>query len=115
MGKYFSKKYSSTNLFFYVLPVGAMGIFPFVNFRDKSIAAWIALILVSLVSTFFANFFYYHGLKFLEPGKASIVASLEPVIAAITAYFFLGEYFSIIGYIGALLILGAVLITIYKK
>ena len=48
---------------------------------------------------FFANFFYYHGLKFLEPGKASIVASLEPVIAAITAYFFLGEYFSRIGYI----------------
>ena len=115
IGKYFSKKYSSANLFLYVLPVGAIGIFPFVNFAHKSSGAWIALILVAVISTFFANYFYYLGLKSLEAGKASIVATVEPVIAAITAYIFLGEYFSFSGYIGAVLIILAVFITIYKK
>jgi DME family drug/metabolite transporter len=115
MGKYFSKKYTSANLFFYVLPVGALGIYPFVNFTHKSPGAWTALILVAVISTFFANIFYYLGLKSLEAGKASIVATLEPVIAAITAYIFLGEYFSLSGYTGAIFILLAVFITIYKK
>lgn len=115
MGKYFSKKYSSANLFLYVLPVGAIGIYPFVNFAHKSSGAWTALILVAVISTFFANYFYYLGLKSLEAGKASIVATLEPVVAAITAYIFLGEYFSVLGYTGAFLIILAVFITIYKR
>ena len=115
MGKYFSKKYTSANLFLYVLPVGVLGIYPFVNFCHKSAGAWAALILLALISTFFANYFYYLGLKSLEAGKASIVATLEPVIAAITAYIFLGEYFSLSGYIGAVSIILAVFVTIYKR
>lgn len=115
IGKYFSSKYSSANLFLWVLPIGALGILPFVQFADKTALAWTALIAVSFVSTFLANFCYYHGLKSLEAGRASIVATLEPVVAAITAYVFLGEYFTFLGYIGAGLILVAVIATIYKK
>jgi drug/metabolite transporter, DME family len=115
MGKYFSKKYSSANLFLYALPVGVLGIFPFVEFSHKSMSAWIVLVLVSVVSTFFANYFYYQGLKSIEAGKASIVATLEPVIAAITAYIFLGEFFSLTGYGGAALIILAVFVTIYEQ
>lgn len=115
IGKYFSNRYSSANLFLWVLPIGALGIFPFVEFVDKTPLAWTALILVSIVSTFFANFCYYQGLKYLEAGKASIVATLEPVVAAVTAYVFLGEYFSFLGYVGAGMILMAVIATIYKQ
>jgi DME family drug/metabolite transporter len=115
IGKYFSTKYSSSNLFLWVLPIGALGILPFVNFVDKTPLAWVALISVSFVSTFLANFCYYQGLKYLEAGKASIVATLEPVVAALTAYVFLGEYFTFTGYIGAILILFAVILTILKK
>jgi DME family drug/metabolite transporter len=114
IGKYFSNRYSSVNLFFWVLPVGALGILPFVTFVPKTPLAWVALISVAIVSTFFANFCYYQGLKRLEAGKASIVATLEPVVAAITAYLLLGEYFSLPGYIGAGLILAAVLSTLYN-
>lgn len=111
-GKYFSQKYSSANLFLWVLPVGALGILPFVEFADKTGLAWAALICVSIISTFLANFCYYRGLKYLEAGKASIVATLEPVVAAVTAYVFLGEYFTVPGYIGAGLIIAAVISTI---
>ena len=115
IGKYFSTKYSSANLFLWVLPVGALGILPFVNFVDKTPVAWSALISVSVISTFLANFCYYQGLKYLEAGRASIIATLEPVVAAAAAYFFLGEYFSVSGYLGAGLILIAVISTILKE
>lgn len=115
IGKYFSARYSSANLFLWVLPIGALGILPFVTFSDKSPMAWTALLAISFISTFLANYCYYQGLKYLEAGRASIVATIEPVVAAITAYFFLGEYFTFMGYLGAGLILLAVIATIYEK
>jgi len=115
IGKYFAGRYSSANLFLYVLPLGALGIFPFVHFVDKTPQAWAALIGVAIVSTFFANYCYYNGLRYLEAGKASIVATIEPVVAAIAAYLFLGEYFTPLGYLGAGLVLLAVIATICEK
>ncbi|MCP3925467.1 MAG: EamA family transporter [Desulfobacterales bacterium] len=115
MGKYFSKKYSSTNLFLYVLPIGVLGILPFVDFTHKTPLAWCSLVSVAVLSTFIANYCYYQGLKHLEAGRASIVATLEPIIAAITAYIFLGEYFTPMGYLGTFLILIAVVATIYES
>jgi DME family drug/metabolite transporter len=87
LGKYFTSRYSSANLFLYVLPVGALGIFPFVEFGHKSLTAWLALLAVSFVSTFIANYCYYQGLKYLEAGRASTVATIEPVIAATCAFY----------------------------
>ena len=115
IGKYFSSRYSSANLFLYVLPVGVIGILPFVQFSHKSLIAWSALFGVAFLSTFIANYCYYQGLKYLEAGRASIVATFEPVVAAVAAYALLGEYFTLLGYLGAAMILIAVLITIYKK
>jgi len=114
-GKYLSKKYSSAYLFLYVLPMGALGIFPFVDFSEKNIMAWMALIGVAVVSTFVANYCYYNGLKYLEAGRASIVATVEPVVAATAAYLLLGEYFTPLGSLGAGLILIAVIATICEK
>ncbi|MBU3952479.1 MAG: DMT family transporter, partial [Proteobacteria bacterium] len=90
-------------------------VLPFVEFSDKTPLAWTALIALSFVSTFLANFCYYKGLQYLEAGRASIVATLEPVVAAFTAYVFLGEYFTFLGYVGAGLILVAVITTIYEQ
>lgn len=115
IGKHFSGKYSSANLFLYLLPVGVLGILPFVEFGPKTTEAWLALIGLSVVSTFIANLCYYKGIQHLEAGRASIVATLEPVVAAVTAFIFFGEYFTITGYLGASLIIVAVLATIWEK
>lgn len=115
VGKYFSRKYSSANLFLYVLPMGALGILPFVDFVPKSALAWMSLVSVAVVSTFFANYCYYNGLRHLEAGRASIVATIEPVVAAMAAYLIFGEYFTLLGYLGAVLILIAVVATIWEK
>jgi DME family drug/metabolite transporter len=115
IGKYFSSRYSLANLFLYVLPIGVLGILPFVEFTHKSPTAWASLVAVSLVSTFIGSHCYYLGLKYLEAGKASIAATIEPVVAAVAAYVIFGEYFTSLGYVGAVVIISALVLTIYKK
>ncbi|MBT8346927.1 MAG: EamA family transporter [Desulfofustis sp.] len=115
VGKYFSGRYTSANLFLYVLPVGIACILPFVDFAPKNLSAWGALIALATVSTYVANFCYYQGVKYLEAGRASIVATLEPVVATAAAYVILGESLSLLGYLGAAVIITAVMITILAK
>ena len=112
-GKHFSGRYSSPNLFIYALPVGALGILPWVTFGPKSAAAWTALVILAVVSTYLAYYFYYAGLQYLEATRAAIVATLEPVIAAVVAFFWWHEFFSPVGYMGGALIVGAVVLIVW--
>jgi drug/metabolite transporter, DME family len=111
-GKHFSGRYSSYNLFLYVLPIGAAGLFPWVTFAPKTPTAWLALMSLVIISTYGANSCYYSGLKYLEAGRASITATLEPVVAAVIAYFWWGEIFTVQSYMGSAVILSAVVLMI---
>lgn len=112
-GKHFSGSYSSPNIFLYILPIGALTLYPWVDFTHKSLTAWGALLCLAFLSTYGAYYCYYLGLKYLEPTRAAITATLEPVIAAIVAYFWWNEYFSTIGYIGSAMILASVFLMIF--
>ena len=112
LGKHFSSRYSAANLFLYVCPIGMVGIFPFVNFVPKSSVAWASIIAIAFLSTFIANYFYYASLKFLPAGKASIMATIEPVVAAVAAYIIFGEFFGFTALIGSLAIIFAVILSI---
>lgn len=112
-GKRFSSRYSSPNLFLYMLPVGALTLLPWVEFVHKTPAAWGALGCIAFFCTYGAYFCYYNGLKHLEASQASITATIEPVVAAGVAYLWWGETFSLIGYGGALMILAAVLLMVW--
>ncbi|MFZ7127988.1 MAG: DMT family transporter [Desulfobacterales bacterium] len=114
-GKHFSGLYPAATLFFYMLPIGAALLFPWVDFAHKSPAAWAALAVLALLCTYAAYHFYYLGLRFLEPGRASITATLEPVVAAAVAFFWWQESFSTAGYAGSALILAAVLLMILDR
>ncbi len=114
-GKYFTSKYESSTLFLYILPVGAIGLLPFVEFTDKSIETWITLLFIGFICSYGANSFYYMGLKHLQPTKAVLTATFEPLAAALFAYFIWNEQFSAAGYGGAFLILIGVVITVFDK
>lgn len=49
---------------------------------------WIAALLLSLVSTVAAYVLYTSGLKYLEAGKASILATIEPIVAVLMGVLF---------------------------
>ncbi|WP_285769104.1 DMT family transporter [Peribacillus sp. SI8-4] len=52
---------------------------------------WISAVLLALVSTVAAFVLYTSGLKHLEASKASILATIEPIVAVVTGVLFLGE------------------------
>lgn len=114
-GKYFSTRYSSPNLFFYLLPIGAVTLLPWVEFTTKSPTAWGALICIAALCTYGAYYCYYIGVKHLEASRAAIAATLEPVVAAVVAFFWWGESFGVTGYAGSVLILAAVIIMVLDK
>lgn len=114
-GKYFSMRYTSPNLFFYLLPIGALTLLPWVEFTPKSPTAWGALLCIAALSTYGAYFCYYKGVLYLEASRAAIAATLEPVVAAVVAFFWWGESFSAAGYAGSAMILTAVVLTILDR
>lgn len=114
-GKYFSSRYSAPNLFFYLLPIGALTLLPWVEFSFKSPTAWGALLCIAALCTYGAYFCYYIGVRHLEASRAAITATLEPLVAAVVAFFWWGEAFGVTGYVGSALILSSVLLMVCDK
>lgn len=112
-GKHFSGQYNAPTIFLYILPMGALLLLPWVNFSHKTTQAWVALVTLAFISTYLAYYFYYAGLRQLEASRAAITATLEPVVAALVAYFWWQESFSTIGYVGGGMILASVVLIIY--
>jgi DME family drug/metabolite transporter len=112
-GKRFLTRYATPTLFLYALPLGAALLAPAVDFQHKTPQAWGGLFLLAALSTYGAYSVYYAGLKHLEATRAAVVATMEPVVAAVLAYFWWDEAFSPLGYAGSGLILAAVLLTVY--
>jgi len=113
-GKLYLYRYTTPTAFLYALPVGALGLFPFVHFANKNLTAWAALVFLTLASTYLAVMVYYAGLKRLEATRASVVATMEPVIAGVVAWLWWGEKFGWLGYLGAALVLFGVLLMVMK-
>jgi len=114
-GKYFGEKYAAATVFFYILPIGAVCLLPWLDLAPKSATAWWAMAWLAVLSTYGAYHCYYAGLKHLEAGRAAIAATLEPVVAAIVAFFWWGEYFSPSGYFGSALIIAAVVLMVQDR
>ncbi|WP_299428847.1 EamA family transporter [uncultured Meiothermus sp.] len=113
-GKLYLHKYTTPTVFLYALPVGALGLLPFVDFAPKTAEAWGAIAFLTVVSTFVAVTLYFAGLRRLEATRASVVATLEPVVAAFAAWLWWGERFSLLGYLGAGLVLAGVLVMVLR-
>jgi DME family drug/metabolite transporter len=111
-GKRYFERYSTATLFIYALPVGAATMLPLADFRHKTPAAWGALVFVAVVCTYLAYLFYSAGLRRVEATRAATVATVEPVVAAIAAYWMWGERLSPVGYACAAVVLAGVLLMV---
>lgn len=111
-GKRYLGRYSAATVMLVALPIGALALYPFVNFHEKTLLAWTALAALALVSTYGAFLAYCAGLRRLEATRASVVATFEPVVAALVAFAWWGERLGYLGIMGAMLIIFAVLIMV---
>ncbi len=113
-GKLYLPRYATPTLFLYALPVGALGLWPFVGFVPLSPKALYALLFLGVFSTYGAYLAYYAGLKRLPATRASVLATLEPVVANLFAFLLFREVLSPLGYLGAALVLLAVLLAVRR-
>ena len=109
-GRVFFERYDPQALYAVALPVGALGLGPFVTFAHKAPAAWLNLGLIALLCTFAAYSAYSLGLRRLNPTRASVIASIEPVVASLLAALLFAERLSAVSLLGAALVVLAALL-----
>ena len=113
-GKAALKKYSGITVTLWTficasavtVPVAAIG----GGWPELSVKRALLLVSMALVSGAFTYTFYTLGLSNVEPPHASILASIEPVVAAVCGVLFNGEPMHIVSVIGILLVVAAVVV-----
>jgi drug/metabolite transporter (DMT)-like permease len=109
MGKRYFGRYTPAAVYAVALPVGAAGLAPLVAFSDKTPATWGLLGAIAVLCTYLAYLAYGAGLRHLPATRASVIASLEPVVAAVLAALLFGERLSAAALLGAALVVGSAL------
>jgi len=110
-GKWVLGRYQPATIYALVLPLGALGLLPFVTFHAKTAAVWGLLLVLSLLSTYLAYLLYYTGLRQVEASRAVLVATVEPLVASLLAALLFAERFGVLGMLGGGLILAAALLS----
>lgn len=115
-GKFALKKYEPFTITLYTFLIAAIALIPVTKLWTKLDLLMDMNVLMygvglGLIPTVLAYFLYTWGLEKTEGSKAAIIATVEPVVATILGVFLYGEKLGIFQIIGALLILGSVLIV----
>jgi len=83
---------------------------PFFQTIDWTVNHFLAVCFVVLFGTLISFFFYLESLRFISPSETSLLACVEPLSAAVLAVVWLQVKFTVYEWIGALLIIGTVLV-----
>ena len=114
-GKYALQKYSSVTVVFYTF---LMSTFLFcvigkpiiIISKINESQSWIFIVSFALFSAAIPYILYTKGLSKIEASKASIIANIEPVVAAIIGICAFSEEINFLKILGIILVLGAVCI-----
>ncbi len=114
------RHHSDLTVTFYFIVIGAVFLAlirpPWLLLQEGlSPAAWLALLALTFISTFLAYLLYVGGIKYLEAGRASIVAAVEPLAAFSLAALFLGERLIPLQFVGFICVIAAVLLLVIKR
>ena len=115
LGAPFFARYPPPTLFAWALPLGALALLPLVEPAPKGPVVWAALGFVALVPTYGAYLCYAAALRYLAPTRASTVAMLEPVVAAVAAWMLFGERLTVTAMVGAVVVLAGVLLMVARE
>lgn len=111
LGRRILARYPAVTVFAWILLIGGVGLLPFVSLALPSLRAAGALLFIGFASTYCAYAAYAGGLLRLRSSQASVIATMEPVVAALLALLFWQENLGLLGYVGAVLVVGSVLVA----
>lgn len=81
------------------------------NWSAVGTGGWLALFYSSVISMGVAYFFWYRGLRVLGPTRTAVYSNLQPIIALLVAWAFIGEIPTIFQGVGAATIVAGVFLT----
>lgn len=117
-GRYaIERGYESLTISFYTFLFACIGFFPLIDIKhlaecfkpEWSLAGLLAGLV--LLNTVIAYLTYTIGLTYMEAGRASILASVEPVVASVIGFFLYKERLSAMTLLGVVLVLGSAVIV----
>ncbi|MBU7592057.1 DMT family transporter [Metabacillus halosaccharovorans] len=119
-GKFALVKYSSVTVTTYTFVFAAIAITPFsglwhIGTIFTNLEVWLSIIGLGLFSTLLAFLLYTKGLESVESGRASILATVEPVVATLIGFLVFQEKLSLWQYVGIIAVIMAVFIVQEKK
>jgi len=113
--------YQSFTITFYTFLFASIGSFFISDFSQvitvatKETGNLLLCLSFGIVCTVLPYLTYTLGLKYVENGKASIIASIEPVTATILGFFVFHEKLSIASIFGVFLVLAALILCNFKE
>ncbi|WP_406944104.1 DMT family transporter [Halobacillus sp. SY10] len=115
-GKVVLKKYPSLTVTLYTFVFATLAVVPFSRLWNNAsiltdIRVWLLVLGLGLISTVLPFLLYTKGLEHVESSRASIVATIEPVVATLVGYFVYAEVMTIYQYAGVVLVLLSVIIV----
>jgi drug/metabolite transporter (DMT)-like permease len=108
-GKHAFARYPAAAVYAIAMPVGAIGLVPFVSFGRQTQGAWLLLTVIAVASTYLAYLAYARGLERLPATRASVIASIEPLVATGLAAVWFDERLAPRSWAGAVLVVCAAL------
>ena len=108
--------YHSFTIIFYTFIFTMLGCIPLVDLSDIGnvvFDGWQMVfftLLCGLVTTVLPYIFYNFGLKYVENGKAAVIASVEPAVATLVGVLAFQEQLTITGAVGLLMVIGAIVV-----
>ena len=81
----------------------------------QSINVWLLILGLGFFPTALAYFLYTTGLSMVESGRASIAATIEPLVATLLGVWFFNDVLTIYQIIGMLFVLSAVVLVQLKR
>lgn len=91
IGKWALRRWTAPAMYAVVMPLGGLALLPWVTFADKGAREWLLIASLAVFSTFLAYALYAAGLARMQASKAVVVATIEPVVAALSGAVILGE------------------------
>ncbi len=110
-----NKGYHPLTVITYSFSAALIGSLPFADIKNTVIKVtsdpkiFLFAVVMGFVSSVIPYLLYTSSLKLTEPSKASIIASIELVIAALTGFIAFGQSLDIISVFGILLVIAAIL------
>lgn len=110
-GKALLTHYSPLRIISITFTMGALFMLPFISFpAGMPLKAWLLLLYLGLVPTALAYIIYTTGLKSTSANQAAIAALLEPLTSTFLSLTLIGERFTLLQSLGAVLLLAALAI-----